>query len=198
MTLTSRSFRIASAFSLSSWLLLGLNTQGVAEPLPMKVLSTTSEEEEVAQFDSSGEEEEQPQRIGYVGLGGTLGLSDDGETKLGNGGFSIMSRIPLTEVLSVHTASVVSSDGYSSFALTGSFPVGNRESAPTERPVIVPFAGVGIGVEFEDFDIDPMVTVGADIPITDTVTGTTRVNANFGEEGTDIGLVLGVGIRVFR
>ena len=197
MTLTSRSFGIASAFSLLSWLLLGLNTPGVAESLPIEMPSTTSEEE-IAQSNSPDEEEEQPQRLGYVGLGGTLGLSDDGETKLGNGGFSIMSRIPLTEVLSVHTASVVSSDGYSSFALTGSFLVGNQEAAQTERPVIVPFAGVGIGVEFEDFDIDSMVTVGADIPITDTVTGTTRVNANFGEEGTDIGVVLGVGIRLFR
>ncbi|MEO0533348.1 MAG: hypothetical protein AAF215_05725 [Cyanobacteria bacterium P01_A01_bin.123] len=197
MTLTSRSFYTASAFSLLAWLLLGLNTQGVAEPLPMEVSIITSEEE-VAQSNSPDEEEEQPQRIGYFGLGGTLGLSDDGETKLGNGGFSIMSRIPLTEILSVHTASVVSSDGYSSFALTGSFPVGNQESAQMERPVIVPFAGVGIGVEFEDFDVDPMVTLGADIPITNTVTGTTRVNANFGEEGTDIGLVFGVGIRLFR
>ena len=197
MTSANHSFGIASAFSLLSWLLLGSNTPGSAQALPVEVLTTTPASE-VAQTTPPDEEEEQPPRTSYVGLGGTLGLSDDGETKLGNGGFSVMSRIPLTDVLSVHTASVVSSDGYGAFALTGSFPVGNRESEQAELPVVIPFAGVGVGVEFEDFDIDPMITVGADIPITERITGTTRVNANFGEEGTDVGLVLGVGIRLFR
>ncbi|MEO1146870.1 MAG: hypothetical protein AAFY26_14900 [Cyanobacteria bacterium J06638_22] len=174
-----------------------MNTPGVAQSLLTEKLTTTSEGE-VAQSDPPDAEEEPSQRISYVGLGGTLGLNSDGETALGNGGFSIMSRVPLTDEVSLHTASVIGGDSYSSLALTGSFPIGNQDSNQRGRPVIVPFAGVGIGVEFEDFDIDPMATVGVDIPITDRVTGTTRVNANFGEDDTDIGLVLGVGIRLFR
>lgn len=202
MTSVSHSFGFASSSGLLSWVLLCLNNPVMAESPVVNASSPempiTNTEENIAQISPSNEEEDRSKRISYFGIGGTLGLSADGETELGNGGFSILSRTSITDVLSLHTASVIGGDGYSSFALTGSFPMGNRNSEESRRPAVIPFAGAGIGVRFENFDIDPMVTVGADIPITDRITGTARTNANFGEDGTDIGLVLGVGIRLFR
>ena len=41
MTSANHSFGIASAFSLLSWLLLGSNTPGSAQALPVEVLTTT-------------------------------------------------------------------------------------------------------------------------------------------------------------
>ena len=193
MPLTSRSTGIAIASVLLSWPLLSLNRPSIAQSCPTD--EVTGCEADITAQAAPEEESERPRRLNYVGLGGTVGLSDDGETELGNGGFSIMSRTSFTDLLALHTASVIGGDGYSTFALTGSYPVGSPD---TERPAVVPFAGAGLGVEFEDFDVDPMVTAGVDIPITDSVTGTARVNANFGEDGTDIGVVLGVGIRLFR
>ena len=201
MIFNSQGFTTVSVVCLLPWTLLCSNSRGVAKPIIPEDTFTSGMERDVAQATPRQEERERPRRINYVGIGGTLGFSNDGETKLGDGGFSIMSRTSFTDVLSLHTASVIGGDSYSSFAITGSPPIGgnrNRATAQRRRPPFVPFAGAGIGVEFEDFDIDPMVTVGADIPISNSVTGTARVNANFGEEGTDFGLVLGVGIRLFR
>ena len=53
--------------------------------------------------------------------------------------------------------------------------------------------GAGVAVEIDDFEVNPLVSTGVDVPITDLVTGTARINASF-DSGTDIGLVLGVGV----
>lgn len=140
-------------------------------------------------------DEEKSDRINYTGIGGTIGLSDDGGTALGEGGFSIVGRFSLTNNLSVHAASVITDDSILSVALTGGAPIKNQE---TGRTIVYPFLGVGILAETDDFEIDPLVSGGVDIPINDLITGTARVNASFGDDGTDVGIVLGVGVDVFE
>lgn len=130
-------------------------------------------------------------RINYFGIGGTIGVSDDGDTELGDGGFSLVGRFSFTDTLAIHSASVLSGDSFSSFALTNSF----SKVGAGDQINLVPFIGAGVGVEFDDFEVSPLVTAGVDIPINDLFTGTARVNAAF-NDGTDIGVVLGVGVDV--
>ena len=130
-------------------------------------------------------------RVNYFGIGGTIGVSDDGDTELGDGGFSLVGRFSFSDTLAIHSASVLGGDSYTSFALTNSFP------GAGEQFRIIPFVGAGLGVEIDDFELSPLVTAGVDVPINDLFTGTARVNAAF-NDGTDIGVVLGVGVDVLE
>ncbi len=135
-------------------------------------------------------------RIKYVGVGGTFGLSDEGGTPLGEGGFSIVGRISVTENISFHTSSVFGDEGLLSVALTGGSPIRNQA---TGRTLFCPFLGAGITVETEEFDtVDPQAIVGVDVPLGSTVTGTARVNTTFADDGTDVGATIGVGIDIFE
>ncbi|MEM8810004.1 MAG: hypothetical protein AAGF01_28640 [Cyanobacteria bacterium P01_G01_bin.38] len=136
-------------------------------------------------------DQDRSDRINYFGVGGTIGLSDEGGTDLGDGGFSLVGRFSVTDNISIHSASVISGDSVASFALTGGAPVRNQA---TGRTLLFPFLGAGVAIETDDFDVDPLISGGVDVPITDLVTGTARVNASFGGDGTDVGLVLGVGV----
>ncbi|MEM9805306.1 MAG: hypothetical protein AAF959_08490 [Cyanobacteria bacterium P01_D01_bin.56] len=130
-------------------------------------------------------------RINYFGIGGTIGISDDGDTELGDGGFSLVGRFSFSDKLAIHSASVLGGDSFASFALTNSF----SEVSAGEKIKLVPFVGAGVGIEVDDFELSPLVTAGVDVPINDLITGTARINAAF-DDGTDIGVVLGVGIDV--
>lgn len=130
-------------------------------------------------------------RIHYFGVGGTIGVSDDGDTELGDGGFSLVGRFSFSDALSLHSASVLGGDSFASFALTTGLPRGGDDSGFQ----VLPFIGAGVGIEIDDFEVSPLVTAGVDVPISDLITGTARVNAAF-DDGTDIGVVLGVGIDV--
>jgi len=134
-------------------------------------------------------------RINYVGIGGTIGLSDEGETPQGEGGFSIVGRISLSENISIHTASVLGDGSMISVALTGGAPIRDQS---TGRTSVFPFLGGGIAVGTGDSGtVDPLVTGGVDVPLGSTVTGTARVSATFADDGTDVGLTFGVGIDLF-
>lgn len=132
-------------------------------------------------------------RINYFGVGGTIGVADDGDTELGDGGFSLVGRFSFNDTLSIHSASVLGGDSLATFALTTGFPV---SGAVSDRVKLFPFVGAGVGVEFDDFELSPVVTAGVDVPINDLFTGTARVNAAF-NDGTDVGVVLGVGVDFF-
>ena len=139
-------------------------------------------------------EEEGSERINYAfGPGATIGLSDDGETALGDGGFSIVGRFSLTDNLSVHTASTIGDNSLFTAALTGGAPVRNAE----DRTLVFPFAGAGVSVETDEFDVNPFISAGVDVPIIDKLTGTARINASFDQNGTDVGLVFGIGYDLF-
>jgi hypothetical protein len=134
-------------------------------------------------------------RINYVGIGGTIGLSDEGETPLGEGGVSIVGRISLTENISIHTASVLGDGSMISAALTGGAPIRDQS---TGRTSVFPFLGGGIAVETGDSGtVDPLVIGGIDVPLGSTVTGTAKAFATFADDVTDVGITSGVVIVLF-
>ncbi|MGD1922050.1 MAG: hypothetical protein ACFCAD_26040 [Pleurocapsa sp.] len=131
-----------------------------------------------------------PNRINYFGIGGAIGLKDAGETALGDGGFSVLGRCSFTDNFSIHSSSIINGDNLLSIAATGGISIKKQE---TGRTIVFPFVGGGISADTEDFNVDPVIVSGVDVPINHLFTGTVRGNANFGDE-TDIGLLLGGGI----
>ena len=177
------------SFSLVNALFLLVAAPGLAqtaaENFEAPEITSLTPDAVVAQ--SSSKEKD---RINYFGIGGTIGVSDDGDTELGDGGFSLVGRFSFSDSLSIHSASVLGGDSFASFALTTG--LGGDSS---DRIKIQPFIGAGVGIEIDDFEVSPLVTAGVDVPINDLFTGTARVNAAF-DDGTDIGIVLGVGADV--
>ena len=158
-----------------------------------QIQSTATPEDrqkEASPSESQSSEPKQSDHINYLGIGGTIRLENNNGTALGEGGFSILGRFSFTDQLSIHSSSIISGDNLISIAATGGLPIKNQE---TGRTVVFPFVGGGISADTEDFNIDPVVTAGVDIPIDQLITGTARVNANFGDE-TDLGILLGIGV----
>lgn len=157
---------------------------------PLQAQTEPTDIPETNPREAQSEKPMQSDRINYFGIGGAIGLKDAGETALGEGGFSILGRFSLTNNLSIHSSSIISGDNLLSIAATDGIPIKNQE---TGRTIIFPFAGGGISTDTEDFNIDPVIIGGVDVPINSLFTGTMRVNANFGDE-TDLGLLLGIGV----
>ena len=174
-------------FSLVNGLLLMVAVPGLAQTKSTLAASSLTPEAVIAQRRSGDSD-----RINYFGVGGTIGVSDDGDTELGDGGFSLVGRFSFSDSLSIHSASVLGGDSFTSFALTTSFSGAGNDR---DRIKVQPFVGAGIGVEIDDFEISTLVTAVVDVPINDLFTGTARVNAAF-NDGTDIGVVLGIGVDV--
>ncbi|MEO1132970.1 MAG: hypothetical protein AAFX40_09725, partial [Cyanobacteria bacterium J06639_1] len=114
-------------------------------------------------------------------------------TALGEGGFAIVSKTGFTDRLSLHNATVFGARNASTFALTVDFPIRAEDS---DEILYTPFLGGGIVADslgdFE-FQIDPMAIVGIDVPLSERFVATARTNVGFVEDGTDIGLIVGVG-----
>jgi hypothetical protein len=127
-------------------------------------------------------------RRSYIGVGATIGLSDSDETGLGEGGFSIISRVGFTENLGLHNVAIFSDEFTSNFALTVRLPVKSDQSG---RTLVEPFIGPGITIE--DGEVDALVSAGADVPLTPDIAATARLNIGFTNDDTEIGIILGLG-----
>ena len=128
----------------------------------------------------------------YTGLGGNIGL--DGEsTTIGDGAFSLLGRTAFSKNVSLHTSTVFSNDSVSAFALTFGIPI--YKSSGDRLELVYPFIGGGIAIEnvFDDFNTDGLLTAGVDVPITERIVTTGRINVGFADDDTDVGLLLGVG-----
>jgi outer membrane biosynthesis protein TonB len=143
--------------------------------------------------DQKPEAQKKPRRINYFGIGGNIGLVNDGSTATGSGGFSILGRNSLTNNLSIHSTSVFGDKSIQSTALTGGVPIKNKA---TGRTILFPFVGAGLSIKTSNFTVYPLVTAGVDIPINRFLTGTVRLNTTFAER-TDVGVVMGVGVDIF-
>lgn len=132
------------------------------------------------------------ERRSYIGLGGGLGISG-GETGLSNGGFSLLSRIGITDSISVHTSSVFGDKKALMPALTIGIPIRNANTAAV---IAYPFIGGGVNINTsQDFELDPLLVAGVDVPLADRIMATTRLNIGFGENKTDVGVLIGIGWR---
>jgi hypothetical protein len=128
----------------------------------------------------------------YVGIGGTLGLTGT-SSALGTGGFAIISKSMLTNLLSIDTNTVIfgSAIPASTTALTLNFPIRDR----LQNIVITPFFGAGILVRsYKTFYIDPLVIGGIDVPLSESLTGNLKVEVGFPSTAkADIGISGGIG-----
>ena len=126
----------------------------------------------------------------YVGIAGNIGL--DGDTSLGEGSFMVISKVGLTNNISVRPSVVLGND--TMFLIPATFDVSILPVDAFERALpLSPYLGGGVAIATGDNDdIGPLVTAGVDFGLTPQFTATAAVNVGFLDE-TDIGLLIGVG-----
>jgi len=127
----------------------------------------------------------------YVGVAGNIGLSG-GETALGVGNFTIISKIGFTETISARPTVVIGDDTTFLVPVTYDFNLRQRD-AVAGQVTAAPYLGGGIAIATgSNSDVGPLLTAGVDVPIADRFTATGAVHAGFFDR-TSIGLVIGAG-----
>ncbi|AFY56620.1 hypothetical protein Riv7116_4188 [Rivularia sp. PCC 7116] len=127
----------------------------------------------------------------YIGVAGNIGLG--GDSALGDGNFMVISKVGLTDILSVRPSVVLGDDTVILVPLTYDFSF-KQVADPFREPLpFSPYAGAGLAYATgDDSELTFLLTGGVDVPITDKLTATAAVNAAFFDE-TDLGLSVGVG-----
>ncbi|MEA5582929.1 hypothetical protein VB620_16460 [Nodularia harveyana UHCC-0300] len=127
----------------------------------------------------------------YIGVAGNIGLGG-GDSSLGDGNFAVMSKVGITDTISVRPAAVFGNNTTILVPVTYDF---NLQSAdPFAEPVLIaPYVGVGAALKTgDDSKTAVLISGGIDFPLNPKFTATAAVNAGFFSE-TDIGVMLGVG-----
>ncbi|MCC5642299.1 hypothetical protein LC607_04900 [Nostoc sp. CHAB 5824] len=127
----------------------------------------------------------------YIGVAANIGLSG-GDSSLGDGNFAVVSKIGLTNSISVRPSAVFGDNTTVLLPITYDFTFQSAD-AFSEPLAIAPYVGVGAAYKTgDDSQLAFLVSGGIDVPLTPQFTATAAVNAGFFDE-TDIGLLLGVG-----
>ncbi|MBN3922504.1 hypothetical protein [Nostoc sp. NMS4] len=127
----------------------------------------------------------------YLGIAANIGLSG-GDTSLGDGNFAVVSKIGLTNSISVRPSAIFGDNTTILLPITYDF---NFKSADafSEPLAIAPYIGVGAAYKTGgDSQFAFLASAGIDVPLTPQFTATAAVNAGFFDQ-TDVGLLLGVG-----
>ncbi|MBE8967000.1 fasciclin domain-containing protein [Nostocales cyanobacterium LEGE 12452] len=128
----------------------------------------------------------------YIGGGGNIGLSGN-DTALSDSNFAVISKVGLTNYLSVRPSVIFGDDTIFLVPLTLDFSPRSAGSVGERSFAISPFIGAGVAIEANlDTDIGLLLTGGVDLPVGSRFTVTGSVNASFLDD-TDVGLLLGVG-----
>ncbi len=128
----------------------------------------------------------------YIGVAGNIGLTG-GDTALSEGNFTVISKLGLTNYLSVRPSVLFGDDTVFLVPLTYDFTPRAAASVGERTYTISPYLGAGVAIEANlDTDIGLLLTGGVDVPLGTRFTLTGAVNAAFMDE-TDVGLLLGVG-----
>ncbi|KJH70876.1 hypothetical protein [Aliterella atlantica] len=126
----------------------------------------------------------------YIGIGGNIGLS--GDTALGDGNFTIISKIGLTRNIAVRPSVVLGNDATFLIPLTYDFSIRQAEALEEVLP-LAPYVGAGVSIATGDNDnIGLLLTGGIDVPLNSQFTANAAVNVGIADE-TDVGLAIGVG-----
>ena len=127
----------------------------------------------------------------YVGIAGNLGLG--GDSALGDGNFMVISKVGLTDKLSVRPSLVLGDDTVILVPVTYDFAF-EQVADPFSDPLpFAPYVGAGLALEAGgDSQLSFLISGGVDLPLSEKFTATAAVNAAFFNE-TDIGLSVGVG-----
>ncbi len=151
---------------------------------------------EVAQIPTEPTPSVQPGRAtrggsSYVGVAGNVGLSG-GETALGIGNFTVISKIGFTETLSARPTVVIGDDTTVLVPITYDFNLRQRD-AVAGSVTAAPYVGGGVAIATgSNSDVGPLLTAGVDVPVANQVTATGAVHAGFFDR-TSIGIVIGAG-----
>ncbi|MEH1892949.1 MAG: hypothetical protein V7K92_27190 [Nostoc sp.] len=128
----------------------------------------------------------------YIGVAANIGLSGGNDSSLGDGNFAVVSKIGLTNSISVRPSAVFGDNTTILLPITYDFTFKSAD-AFSEPLAIAPYVGVGGAYKTgDDSQFAFLVTGGIDVPLTPQFTATAAVNAGFFDK-TDVGLLLGVG-----
>ncbi|MDZ8085800.1 MAG: hypothetical protein RMY16_09585 [Nostoc sp. DedQUE12b] len=127
----------------------------------------------------------------YLGVAANIGLSG-GDTSLGDGNFAVVSKIGLTNSISIRPSAVFGDNTTVLLPITYDFTFKSAD-AFSEPLAIAPYVGVGAAYKTgDDSQFAFLVSGGIDVPLTSQFTATAAINAGFFDQ-TDVGLLLGVG-----
>lgn len=128
----------------------------------------------------------------YIGIAGNVGLSGGGSSSLGDANFAVVSKIGLTNSISVRPSAVFGFNTTILVPVTYDFSFKSAD-AFSEPLGIAPYIGVGAAYKTGDnSQLAFLASAGVDVPLNAQFTATVSVNAGFFEQ-TDVGLLLGVG-----
>jgi hypothetical protein len=128
----------------------------------------------------------------YVGVGGNIGLGG-GDTALGLGNFTVISKIGFTEAISARPAVVFGDNTTILIPVTYDFTIQPTGAEAEAISTFAPYVGGGLAIATgDDSDVGPMVTAGVDVPIANQFTANAGVNVGF-FDSTSVGLTIGVG-----
>ncbi|MEM9925201.1 MAG: hypothetical protein AAF915_15860 [Cyanobacteria bacterium P01_D01_bin.50] len=126
----------------------------------------------------------------YIGVAGNIGLN--GESALGDGNFMVISKVGLTDILSLRPSVVLGDETVILVPVTYDFSLDTSDPFREALP-FKPYVGAGLALDTgDDSELSFLVSGGLDVPLTNKLTATAAVNAAFFDE-TDIGLSVGVG-----
>ncbi|MEH2373089.1 hypothetical protein [Nostoc sp.] len=127
----------------------------------------------------------------YIGVAANIGLNG-GDSSLGDGNFAVVSKIGLTNSISVRPSAVFGDNTTILLPITYDFSFKSAD-AFSEPLAIAPYVGVGGAYKTgDDSQFAFLVSGGIDVPLTPQFTATAAVNAGFFDK-TDVGLLFGVG-----
>lgn len=127
----------------------------------------------------------------YIGIAGNLGLG--GDSALGDGNFMIISKVGITDILSIRPSVVLGDDTVILAPVTYDFSFQQVADPFSEALPFSPYVGAGVALATgDDSEFTFLLTGGVDVPLSDNLTATAAVNAAFFDE-TDLGLSVGVG-----
>jgi len=128
----------------------------------------------------------------YIGIGGNLGFG--GDSALGDGSFAIISKIGLTNNLSVRPT-VLFRDNLA-FLVPVTFDFVSQNAVEVTEDFVIsaaPYAGAGVVISTgDDGNFGFLISGGVDVPLTRNFTATAGLNVGF-VDGAEVGLLVGVG-----
>lgn len=127
----------------------------------------------------------------YIGIGANIGLSGD-SSALGDGNFAVISKVGLTNTISVRPSAIFGDN--TTILLPVTYDFSFQSTDPFREPLaFAPYVGAGAAWKTgDDSEFAFLLSAGIDVPLNSQFTATASVNAGFFDE-TDIGLLLGVG-----
>ncbi|MCG6133893.1 MAG: S-layer homology domain-containing protein [Nostoc sp. LLA-1] len=127
----------------------------------------------------------------YIGAAGNIGISGNGTLSESN--YAIISKIGLTNTISVRPSVIFGGDTLFLVPVTLDFSPRTTDALGGQQFAISPYLGAGVAIETGGgSDVGLLLTGGVDVPLGDRFTVTGGVNAAFLDR-TDVGLLLGIG-----